>query len=322
MTRPHMDHNELAALLEGRLPERDAAVAHLSVHDEDAEVFADAAAVLRELEAAEGIVVVQDEDDEAPPVDPADGVPDPKVLPLRPPSTARTWRRPPARWLALAAVLAGVLLIPLAVSRSRGPASPGDYAELVARRGVALPAGFDQRPWSVTRGGPAPLAEDNKRAAKLGALQVDLELVVMGGQEGQIGPLAQQIAQVLDDVAGSGPVAALYRDIDARSGDPRDQLAETVEEAEEQLALFVDSDYFRLGGWAEAARIAALSKDAEFFRSRESRRAVRRVQALDSLDEEGRRAASSLREAAEADGEPDWPFIQTQTDQLLRSLVG
>src|SRR5687768_3625524 len=96
--------------------ERGSTVAHLSGSDADAGLLADAAYLLRELEAEEGVVVIDDDDAAGHAhADDVDTGTDPKVVPLRPPSTRRTRpRRLPARWMALAAMVAGVLLVPLA----------------------------------------------------------------------------------------------------------------------------------------------------------------------------------------------------------------
>ncbi|HEX2202609.1 MAG TPA: hypothetical protein VHG91_04910 [Longimicrobium sp.] len=55
MKEPERDDERLSALLAGRLegPERDELLAHLSTADEDIEVFAHAAAILREMEDEE-----------------------------------------------------------------------------------------------------------------------------------------------------------------------------------------------------------------------------------------------------------------------------
>ena len=83
MTDSNRERNRMAALLEGRLTERERMVAleHLSVSDEDAEVFADSAAMLRDLEAQDGIVVADETaDDEPLSVHHAEPAQDPKYL--------------------------------------------------------------------------------------------------------------------------------------------------------------------------------------------------------------------------------------------------
>jgi len=331
VTQPDKDWNRLAALLEDRLAERDRdeALAHLSVSDEDAGDFADAAATLRELEEEDGVVITpradaEEYDSDVPALVGADVDADAgaKVIPLRPPSTARTWRRPPARWLALAAVIVGVLVV-LPVTRFGGGRDPSQYAALLENEEEGLPEGWmDQRPpWRVTRGTGSPLI-DNTRAAQLGAGQTDLELAVAGGQSGEIQLLAGRMAQLLDDVPAAGSAASLYRDIGARAGEPREQLATSVDEAGEYVTDLVEADYFNLGSWAEAARIAARQRDAEFFRARASRRMLDRTASMSSLNEYARTSAEAIRAAVPREGQPDWASLEPHTKQLLGSIGG
>lgn len=316
-----MDNNDLARFLDRSMSEDELgrAVAHLAASDEDAEVLGDAAYLLRELEAEDGVVIVADDEDGALPSADADGERDPKVVPLRPPSTRSGWRRAPARWLALAAVLAGVLLVPLALSRS-GSRDPGDFATLLASRDAGLPPGWiDSERWPVTRGGDDPVVE-KARAARLGALQVDLEVAVAARQAEATSRRSAQIAERLNDVPGSGAVAAAYRDIGARAGQPAEALAPLVAGARESLAMFVDEDYFSLGAWTEAASLAARRRDAAFFRARASRKMLERAASLPSLDAEGRATVRAIQTAVQAQ-QPDWTVLARQSDVLLAQIA-
>jgi hypothetical protein len=314
-----MDHNDLARLLDRTLSEdeRGRALAHLAESDDD-EVLGDAAYLLRELEegaaADDGAEVRHSYADETETGRAAE------VVPLRPPSTtARPWRRAPARWLALAAVLAGVLLVPLALSRS-GARDPGDFAGLLASRDAGLPdANWVDRPrWPVRRGEGGPSA-DLPTSARLGALQVALEVAVNARQVEQTNLLSERIALMLNDMPGSGAVAAAYRDIGARAAEPAETLAPSVAEARESLALFMDEDHFNLGAWAEAAAIAAKRQDAAFFHTRASRKILERAASLSSLDAETRATVGTIQAAAQAD-QPDWNVLVKQSDELLRQI--
>jgi hypothetical protein len=317
-----MENNDLARLLDRRLSteERGSALAHLAESDDD-EVLGDAAYLLREAEA-EGLVLAPAGDEvRHSPADETETGRDPKVVPLRPPSTtSRTWRRAPTRWLALAAVLAGVLLVPLALSRS-GSRGPGDFAALLASRDAGLPSTdwVDTPPWNVTRGEGAPAA-DLPRSAKLGALQVDLEVAAGAGQAEQTRRVSGRMISLLDDVAGSGALAAAYRDIDARAAEPAETLMPSVAEARESLALFVDENHFNLGAWAEAARIAAQRQDAAFFHARASKKMLDRAASLPSLDDETRRTVGTIQAAAQAD-KLNWAVLTEQADELLRQIA-
>jgi hypothetical protein len=320
VTQSHMDDNDRARFVDGLMPEteRNATVAHLAASEEEAALLADVAYMLADLDPEGGVVADEDDDADAVPVHAGvDTGTDAKVVPLRPPSTRRGWRRAPARWMALAAMVAGVLLVPLALSRS-GSSEPGDFAVLLANREQGLPQGFaDRDRWSVTRGGET--AADNALAARLGALQVDLELAAAAGQAGETQLLSDAIASRVDDVPGAGMVAAAYRNIGTRAGEPAQALAGPLAEARESLALFVDEDHFSLGAWTEAAALAVERRDAAFFRRRASRKMMDRAALLRSLEPEARGALEAIRTAARSD-QPDWTVLKTQTDALLRQI--
>lgn len=314
MTEPHMDENDLARFLDGRMPdeERGSAVAHLSESDLDAELLADAAYMLRDLEGEAGVVVEDTPRADHPHDNEADTGHDSRVVPLRPPSTARTWRRGPVRWLALAAVLAGVVLVPLALSRSGGRDS-GDFAALLSNRGAGLPAGWTgEREWGVTRGETSLV--DNTRAVQLGALHTDLEIAVAARQADQTGDLVGQIIARLQDVTAGGLVASEYQAIGERAGQAPEALAGPLESARENLAMLAGEDYFALGAWTEAAMLAAERRDAAFFQARASRKMLDRAASLTSDDAEAGAAVDAIRAAADP---PDWAALQAQTRALM-----
>lgn len=323
MTQPHMDDNDRARFADGLMPEeeRNAAVAHLAASEEEAALLADVAYMLADLDPAGGVIADEEDDADAVPVHAGVGTATgPKAVPLHPPappSTRRGWRRAPARWLALAAMIAGVLLVPLALSRS-GSREPGDFASLLANRQAGLPQGWAERDrWSVTRGSEAVAAE-NARAARLGALHVDLEVAAAAGQAQDTRLLSSTIASRLDDVTGAGPVAAAYRNIGARASEPAEALMKPLAEARESLALFVDEDHFNAGAWTEAAALAVQRRDAAFFHRRASRKMLDRTALL--LEGEGRAAVEAIRDAAGADP-PNWTVLETQTSALLRRIA-
>lgn len=323
MTQPQMDENDLARFLDGRMPdeERSSAVAHLSESDLDAELLADAAYLLRDLEGEGGVVVDNTPRAAHPHLDETDTGHDSRVVPLRPPSTARTWRRGPVRWLALAAVLAGV--VPVALSRSRGPDGPGEFAVLLANRSAGVPAGWTgSRPWGTTRGA-GDVAEENALAARIGALNVDLDLAIAARQSELTDTLAGDIAYRLENASWTGPalIAGNYREIAERAGGPPAELAALLEEARERLPDVFDADHLNLGAWAEAARIAAASRDEAFFQARASRKMMDRAASLESLDEGARATVDVIRTEARAD-QPDWTVLATQTGALLGQIGG
>ncbi|HLM69081.1 MAG TPA: hypothetical protein VK358_16195, partial [Longimicrobium sp.] len=170
------DPQRLAALLDERLSgaERDELLARLADSDEDLALFAEAAAVQRELE----------EEDEAASV--------PGVLPLRP--AARPARGLNRRWLAAAAVVAGLALVPLAWRATQDGAvrEPAQAVAMLEDRAGGLPADWDVRPWSGTRGGGDNPADD-ALSVQVGAYVVDLDLAVRARDAGATRMLSQRI---------------------------------------------------------------------------------------------------------------------------------
>jgi hypothetical protein len=328
VTRPPMDENDLARFLEARgltEAERGAAVAHLSESDPDAELLADAAYMLRELEADEGVIPLRRPEPRHLHVDDVDKGTDTPPAPSRPPSMQRARpRRIPARWLALAAMLAGVLLVPLALSRSRGHGDELADITVLVTGSAGLPVGWtdQRRPWSVSRGGGDVLI-DNARAARLGALHMDLEFAAAGGQAEQTGLLASQIAGMLDDsdIPAASFAASPYRRIAAEAAGSPQALAPLLAEGGEAVESLVDGDAFVLGAWAEGARIAARQHGAAFFRTAASRQMIERAGDLSSLDPATRASIDALRAASRAEGEPDWAALEAHADQLLRHLA-
>lgn len=331
MTRPRMDDNDKARFLEATMPEeeRARAVAHLSTSDEDAEDVGDAAYLLRELEAEQGVPVgnaIEDTDDVDPVI--ASSVPagvdaaggDPKVIPLRPPSTQRARRRVPAQWLALAAVLAGVLLVlPSALRRGGDVRNPLQLAGL-GENYDSLPTGWaDRERWSRTRGGTGVVAEDDARDAQLGALLLNLHLAVKGRQIEETQSVTRQINNILDNVPGGGPLVAPYEQIEAQAGAPPEALAQAMEDGYENVASLVDEEYFAAGAWVEAAQIAAAAQDEAFFRTPDTRRQLDGIARL-TMPDDGHTAAREVRAAAEGNAPLAWEALSDALQRLGREL--
>jgi hypothetical protein len=166
LKEPGIDDERLGALLEGRVsePARGELLARLSASDDDFGVFAETAAVLRELEGAASDADPDGPETGAGPDEPGGaGAPPPeaeralRVSGPAPPSVRRPggWRRPSARWLALAAVLALAVLVPvLRPWGGGGRLTPERAAGLLAGRGGGLPGGWTEqrRPWDATLG--------------------------------------------------------------------------------------------------------------------------------------------------------------------------
>jgi hypothetical protein len=299
------DPERLAALLDERLSgaERDELLARLADSDEDLALFAEAAAVQRELE----------EEDEAASV--------PGVLPLRPP--ARPARRLDRRWLAAAAVVAGLALVPMAWRATQGGAvrEPAQAVAMLGDQAIGLPRGWIDRPaWSGTRGGGENPADD-ALSVRVGAYMVNLEVAIRAGDVENTRLLSARVASMLREANVAGTPAARQFDVLAEraGGDPAELLS-LLDEASDAAAGALDGDRYALGAWAEAARIAAARRDAAFFRDARTGRTLDRAQELVGDDEEARAAIAAIRASLEAESIL-WPELEAELDRLM-SAVG
>jgi hypothetical protein len=300
-----MEPERLAALLDGRLgdAERDALLAQLAVDDEDLALFAEAAAIQRELEEADEVAAV------------------PGVLPLRP--AARPARRVDRRWMAAAAVLAGVTLLPLTWRASQGGGAvrePSHAVALLENPSAGLPADFDNRPWSRTRGEGEVVTEEG-RPARVGAYMVNLELAIRAGDADNTRLMAQRIAGLLTDANAAGTYAAHSLDpIIARPNAPAAALLPALEQASDGAADVLGADRYALGAWAEAARLAVARRDAAFFQEGRTRTTLESAGALLGDDEQARNAITTVRRASGSDA-PDWAGLKKGTNSLLSAIA-
>ncbi len=342
MTTPREERGSAGGRLEGRtdpqllavqIERGEAADMELlaGLSDDDFADAALAAAIQRELEeedAAAGI----------PRMEPAtaehEAASAPGVLPLRRPA-ARPARGLDRRWLAAAAVLAGVTLLPLSWRASQGGAvrEPSHAVALLENPSAGLPERWmDQPGWSGTRGGGGPQVEpsadpalelraEQVAAVRLGAQIVDLELAVRARDTANTQLLAARIAEGLRNRNTAGTVAAPSFDaIAERAGADPSELLPRVREASEPQLLAVDADRYALGAWAEAARLAAARRDAAFFREGRTRRTLDSAEALVGDDTTAKSALAEIRASSNSDA-PDWGALQTATKNLLGAIA-
>ncbi|HEX2188799.1 MAG TPA: zf-HC2 domain-containing protein [Longimicrobiaceae bacterium] len=305
---PEVDAERLAALLDGRLGERERAevLAHLAASDDDFGAFVDALEVTRELEA----------EDAAAPADGSGG--DGGVTPLRPRTARRWWGRPGGHWLALAAGIVGVALLPVLWMQTRGPEvdDPGRFAALLHDRGAGLPAGWDRSPWGTTRGPGDPLTPE-ARAVRVGARLTELEVAVSAGDP-RVPQIAAEIAMLVQEVPAGSAVAALYREIGESTGEQ--QVGSRLERGRTAAATLLGEEMVRLGAWLEAARVAAVRQDRDFFRARESAAILDRAGGMPAPGAPAREVIGRIRAAVGAPGSPDWGSLERDAAELLRVL--
>jgi hypothetical protein len=287
---PRIDDERMSALLEGKLhgDQRDELLKELAASDDDYDVFAETASVLRELEDAEAGVV---------------RLPDRKGTPA--------W----VRWGAIAAVLAAIALVPVLASRGWGAA--GDPVRLAALAGVPeeLPEGWREDRWSMKRGGESSVGD--AQAAQAGAFLVDLVVAVEARDTADTRLLAVQARARFDRRSGS---AAPLSQIAARAGAPADSLRPLVAQASERLAERLGEDHLRLGAWVEAARLAVRQRNEAFFRDAAGA-VLTRAKRLTRDDSAARTAVERVRAAIPPEGAPDWTELSSSLDKLLDELA-
>lgn len=307
------DPERLAALLDGRLNEADrgALLAHLVDDDDDLALFAEAAAIQRELEAEDG--GTDEGDAEAP--DPA--APEPGVIPFRRP--ARPARVLDRRWLAAAAMVAGVALAPVAWRASQGGSvrAPSHAVALLENPSAGLPPGWNSV-WTPTRGAGEVVTEEG-RPVRLGAYGVQLEVAVRARDAERTRGMADRIRALLADAPVGTYASSRFDAIVERPDAPAAELLPILEEANRAAADVVDPDRYALGAWAEAARLAVARRDAAFFREGRTRRTLKSAEALVGDDEAARTALSAIRAASDS-GAPDWASLGKNVDQLLAAI--
>ena len=204
---------------------------------------------------------------------------DAKVVPIAP---ARARRRLRTWSVVLPAVAAALLIAVLPKIRAYRAerafnVTAGSIVSLVTDtttlRSIAASAGWEERNWSVTRGGPSALA-DSARDFRLGVRTVDLQ-VALGQGDTQVAD--RLIAEMLDWVSQlrfSEVVASQYAELhrELAAAQPRDRIAADASAAEATLGELLDSAsadsfWFGFGKWCAGAELAAGAHVGAFFQS-------------------------------------------------------
>ncbi|NNC29175.1 hypothetical protein [Longimicrobium terrae] len=340
MKEPVNDAERLSALLDGQLSdrERDELLAQLAISGEAYHVFAETAAMLREIEAEDELareagvlqhpVAATGQDPAAPEQRPPEATP-PRVfsVPTRakvvrgdPDDAAepdapearpdRGYPLPPRRggWRRRSMAGAAVLMLALASGlfvRGRNPASasPVEFAAALGPEGAGLPAGWlKNRGWDENRGFGDELGGAGD-AASAGAMLVDLSVAVRGRDVENTRTLAGQInSRYLALPLGTGP----FGRIEARATDAPEALLPLVKEGTARLEEDLGRDPLKAGAWVEAATLAAHGRNEEFFRARATRTPPRALEPLVAHDEQAKAALDSVRTALAAEGTRDW----------------
>jgi hypothetical protein len=127
------------------------------------------------------------------------------------------------------------------------------------------------------------------------------------------------VGALLAALPASGPATAVYDELARRAGEPSAALAPLRERGRRTAARLAGEEGVALGAWAEAARLAAVRRDAGFFRARATRRALERIGREPALPPETRVAVERIRAAFAASAPPDWPSLEREATHILAS---
>jgi hypothetical protein len=267
--------------------------------DDDLAVFAEAAAIERELE----------EEDRAA-----------GIIPLhrRPASAPKPARWRDVRVLAVAALVASVAVgTSLWTSGGRGVREASQAVALLDRRD--LPAGYDaDRPqMTATRSGNNGLSEQ-QRSAQVGVYLVDLELAIRGGPAEARARLAGRAATLMEP--HSGLAVSGFAALGTSTERDTTVLLAELRSLGEAATEFLDADRVALGAWAEAARFAAADRDATFVRASATAATLDRAETLLAEDAAARAALVRIRQALQPES-PDWASLRQAVDAFIQAIA-
>lgn len=289
----HVDLEDLAALIDGRLPASDCSRvrAHLADCEECYEVFAD-------------VVRFKEEEGEA--GNEERGGETGRVKPFPFDKAKKDFPRP---WLAAAAAaaLAAAMIGGWLGYRQLTPPT-FDVAHLTAPFAdrVAL-----TQLWQEVRfrGSDEPSEQDNISVG-LGVQLVDLQVVLARGND----PEAEDIHHVIVYLSGQlhfadhaeiEQAAELLKTASSHSARARALLV-----LQTSLRNNAEPVHFDLGRWAEASRLAAVTRQEAFFENRSNRRSLTWLARQDELTDSTRNALNELQE----------PWKNQELDQVANRL--
>jgi hypothetical protein len=255
VTEHRIDPEKLAAFLDGRLDEkeRQEVLRVLAESPDEFETFAQAAALLGELQTGEA----------------AAGRERPE------PGTSR--------WLVRRVLLAGIPTLAAAMLAGwfviPRLTAGGDF-DVVGFNGAALLASANalasrlEGGW-VDAGVPVPRGAGGAmsargRAFSMGVRLSDLEVALSTADTVARSRLAHEIPELLGAIEGGAAIEARYRQLLSGVSTEADRSAA----ARDVRLLLLDSPWLDLGAWTETARLALLVDGDAFFRKRSNRTAL------------------------------------------------
>jgi len=290
-TKPDVDAERLAALIEGRLPpdERERVLAAIDASPGLRDAYADALAALGAM---------------TPP--PVRAVPRWNFL------ASLT----PLQKLEVAA--AAIVLVAISPTVFRQFVSPNvpDTHDAIASLAISDSAAtsvLNQPVWGVTRGdGEGALAPD-ARGIRVGAAIASYELRQSIG-DSLSAAAALEVAALLESTPGGAIAANAWRAI----GDASAGTASSMSVARHLAEQVAGAARVRLGAWLQGARFAAAASDSGFFSARAARSVSKSAISMDERAET-EFAARQFEQIVSARPR-DWAATSTAVEELLRLL--
>lgn len=151
-----------------------------------------------------------------------------------------------------------------------------------------LVGAWDQRDWSVTRGGSARLT-DSTVEFRLGVRTADLQAALGQGDTLRADRLVGEILESLNDVESSDFARVDYSAFRASlaRGDSTDELVAGAARAERTLSELFDSVWFDFGRWVGAGELAAGARSQAFFADARTERFLRLAARGELLERDG-----------------------------------
>ena len=195
---------------------------------------------------------------------------------------SRRW----SRLAAIAALVAVAVATPVLLRTLGG----GELVEMLAaddRLGLALGGGWFEQGWSRTRG-IAPGGPETDAAFRVGVQVVDLEVALRLGRDEEAVILTRRLERDLGAIELSQPLRLCYEGIREliAGGTPGDEALAMARSTEclfgERFPELAAAN--RLGGWAEAGRLAARAENRDLLESRRFGRELRDLRQVGDWD--------------------------------------
>jgi hypothetical protein len=188
------------------------------------------------------------------------------------------------------------------------PSDPVEFVAILSPQAASSPALPPE--WDVVRGVSDSLTERG-RAVRVGALLVEFERSWVR-DDSSAQRSADAIAALLVDQPDGAEVAGIFA-----SGNVEARLASTRRD----LAPLVRVAPMGVGGWLQAARVAAALGDAGFFASARSKESLRLLLEIPSVTADVQTARDRLNELLSRRGRPDFAAVSGGLDLLQRELA-